>query len=188
MLAARWSGVELDGPHPTLHVEGTLQRVDGELRVLAPKTARSRRTVPLPATLVAILRGFRTEQLERRMMAGPAWPTPDDFVFDRSDGRPIDPDAYGKAFRTARDVVGLHGVRLHDLRHAFASFLIAEGTNPRLGSDLMGHATIAFTLATYVHPDDDAAAAAAVTTERVLAASLAIARGQIVDKSSPQVG
>jgi integrase len=93
-------------------------------------------------------------------------------VFDRGDGRPMDPDAFGKAFRVARDAAGLAGVRLHDLRHAFGSILVAAGTNPRVVADVLGHATVGFTLQTYVHPDDEAAATVAAETERLLGPAL----------------
>ena len=91
-----------------------------------------------------------------------------DYVFDRGDGRPIDPDAFGRAFRAAREKVGLESVRLHDLRHAFATMLIDAGTSARVVSDLLGHATVAFTLQTYVHPDEQTAAAAIDRAERLI--------------------
>jgi integrase len=89
-------------------------------------------------------------------------------VFDRGDGRPIDPDASGKAFRRARTAVDLDDVSLHDIRHGFASSLISAGTNPRVMSDLLGHATVAFTLATYVHPRGEEAMEAVATAERLI--------------------
>ena len=80
----------------------------------------------------------------------------------------MDPDTFSKAFRDAARSVGLDGVRLHDLRHAFASILVSAETNPRVVSDLLGHATVAFTLQTYFHPDEDAAADAVARAERLL--------------------
>jgi integrase len=167
VLALRWSAAELDGPRPHLRVEGTLQRVSGKLEVLPPKTERSRRSVPIPPVLAATMKKHRTEQTERRLLAGPAW-HPGEYVFDRGDGRPVDPDAFGRAFRAARDAAGLPRVRLHDIRHGFASLLVAAGTNPRVVSDTLGHATVGFTLQTYVHPDENAAAIVAVEAERLL--------------------
>ncbi len=72
VLALRWGAVEIDGDRPKLRVDGTLQRVNGELVVLPPKTERSRRTIPLSGSLVVALRGVRADQRERRMLAGPA--------------------------------------------------------------------------------------------------------------------
>jgi integrase len=113
------------------------------------------------------VRRHRAEQNERRLLAGPAW-HPGDFVFDRGDGRPIDPDAFGRAFRAARDSLGLDDVRLHDLRHGFASMLVSAGTNVRVVSDLLGHATVGFTLGVYTHPSEEEATAAMTEAERLI--------------------
>lgn len=94
VLALGWESIALDGDRPSVRVEGTLQRVDGALVVLPPKTARSRRSVPLPASLVALLRTHRASQLERRLLVGPAWTG--EYVFDRGDGRPITPTHSGR--------------------------------------------------------------------------------------------
>jgi integrase len=94
-------------------------------------------------------------------------------MFDRGDGRPVDPDAFAKAFRNSRAAASLEGVRLHDLRHGFASMLVAAGTNPRIVSEVLGHATVGFTLQTYVHPDDAAAVIVATEAERLLGPALA---------------
>jgi hypothetical protein len=54
--------------------------------------------VPLSASLVVLLRRHRKEQNERRQVAGEAW-VDAEYVFDRGDGRPVDPDALGRASR-----------------------------------------------------------------------------------------
>jgi hypothetical protein len=46
--------------------------------------------------------------------------------------------------------------------------LVSAGTNPRIVSDLLGHATVAFTLAAYYHPSEDDAAAAVAEAERLI--------------------
>jgi len=42
-------------------------------------------------------------------------------------------------------------IRLHDLRHTHATLLLANGENPKVVSERLGHASVAFTLATYCH-------------------------------------
>jgi integrase len=42
-------------------------------------------------------------------------------------------------------------IRLHDLRHTFASLLIAQGAHPKLISEQLGHAGIQLTLDRYGH-------------------------------------
>ena len=48
------------------------------------------------------------------------------------------------------------GTRFHDLRHFYASVLIAAGLNVKVVQSRLGHATAAETLETYAHlwPDD----------------------------------
>lgn len=130
------------------------------------------RTVPIPASMVAALRALRREQAERRLLTGPAW-ADGGYVFDRGDGAPIDPDTFSKAFRHAVAVAGLEGVRVHDLRHAFATMLLTAGTPLRVAADVLGHATPAFTLSVYAHSTDAGLAAAAETTEAILGTALA---------------
>jgi integrase len=138
--------------------------------VIDPKSDRGRPTVPLPPSLVPILRAHRAAQHERRLFLGRAWV--EDYVFDRGDGQPMDPDSFGKAFRDARDALGLVGMRPHDLRHAFATMLVQSGANIRVISDVLGHSKISFTMQTYVHPDEEQIADVAARTQAALGDAL----------------
>jgi integrase len=42
-------------------------------------------------------------------------------------------------------------MRVHDLRHSCASYLLAKGTNPKVVQELLGHSTVTLTLNTYSH-------------------------------------
>lgn len=59
---------------------------------------------------------------------------------------------------------GLPQVRFHDLRHTCATLLLSKNLNPKVVSEMLGHATIAITLDTYSHvlPDMQDSAAAAM--------------------------
>jgi integrase len=171
VLGLRWEDVNLDASHPSLRVAGTLQRAEGDLRLFEPKTARGRRSIPLPASIVPVLRGVRASQTERRLIAGPGW-SDGDYVFDRGDGRPIDPDTLGKGFRKAREKAGMDSVRLHDLRHAWATMQMSAGTNPRIVSDILGHAQVAFTMQVYSHPDLAMAESAMATVDAALGGAI----------------
>ena len=46
---------------------------------------------------------------------------------------------------------GLSGVRFHDLRHTFASLMLLRGVSPKVISEALGHASVAFTMDTYSH-------------------------------------
>ena len=52
--------------------------------------------------------------------------------------------------RIARQA-GLGSVRFHDLRHTFASLMLLRGAKPKVISEALGHASVAFTMDTYSH-------------------------------------
>ena len=42
-------------------------------------------------------------------------------------------------------------LRFHDLRHTHATLMLKSGIHPKIVSERLGHATVAFTLDTYTH-------------------------------------
>jgi len=135
IMDLHWTDVDLDA---------------GLLRVRQGKTPRSRRTISLPPSTVAALRRHRKGQNERRLLCGEAWQD-DDLVVDRGDGGPVHPDTVTHAFAEIAEAVGLADVRLHDLRHGFATTLLAAGVNVKVVSEALGHASTAFTMDVYQH-------------------------------------
>ena len=47
--------------------------------------------------------------------------------------------------------MGLEGARLHDLRHSFATTLLAAGVNVKVVSEALGHSKTSFTMDVYAH-------------------------------------
>ena len=73
-------------------------------------------------------------------------------------GRLVRRSAFGDIWRAAVEAAGLpQGTRYHDLRHFYASTLIAANLNPKVIQERLGHATIAETMDTYGHlfPDSE---------------------------------
>lgn len=64
-----------------------------------------------------------------------------------------------RAFKTAAKAIGVPDLRPHDLRHTFASWLLAKGYTLRHLQDALGHADIG-TTRIYSHLERGAAAAA----------------------------
>jgi integrase len=89
-------------------------------------------------------------------------------VADRGDGEPLDPSTFTHAVSRIAAAAGLEGVRLHDLRHAVATILAATGSSPAITSKILGHASVAFTLQTYTHPNEEELDRAAAAFERAL--------------------
>jgi integrase len=149
VLGLRWSNVDLEGG--VLRVNDSLQRHGTALEFVEPKTDKSRREVTLPPMAVVTLRRHRKDQSERRLLAGEGWHD-DDLVFDRGDGRPVEPGELSSALKKVAMKAGLPGrLRLHDLRHAFATMALNGNVHPKFVSEALGHSNIAITLDTYSH-------------------------------------
>jgi integrase len=148
-LGLTWEGVDLDAR--TLAVRHTLQRYDGAYHLDEPKTERSRRTISLPAPLADVLRRHRVRQNEERLRAGPLWAGEWNLVFCNEIGRPLVAAEVTRRFQRTLAALQLPRQRFHDLRHAAATFLIAQGVPLRIVMEILGHSTISVTADTYGH-------------------------------------
>ncbi len=79
--------------------------------------------------------------------------TPETLVFDRN-GQPWVPNTFTTAFMRALDDAGFRHVRLHDLRHTFATLLLEGGVDVKTISKMLRHTGIATTLRTYAKATD----------------------------------
>lgn len=134
LLGLRWS--DLDPTAGTLTVRHALQWIDREARLVEPKTARSRRTVPLPSVATQALAALPRDSV---------------YLFANDAGGPLHP---GTAYHALQDVLsdaGLPRVSFHALRHSYASLLIAQGVHPRVIMEALGHSQISLTMNTYGH-------------------------------------
>ena len=116
-----------------------------------PKTSRSRRTIPLPATLVRSLLAHWSRQAEHRLRVG-SYYLNHDLVFAVDNGNPLALTNCTKHFKRVLRRAGLDtSFTLYCLRHSFATLMLQAGVNAKLISDWMGHASVAFTMDTYAH-------------------------------------
>lgn len=149
LLGLRWGDLDLDA-RKTLHVRHSLARVKGKLELLEPKTDRGRRTVVLPEVVITALRAHRTRQLMDRLHAGSRW-MDTGHVFTTTVGTPLDAASVTRSFQQLLDRGGLPRCRFHDLRHAAATFLLAQGFTLEDVKNLLGHSSIVLTSNTYGH-------------------------------------
>jgi integrase len=134
LMALRWSDVDL--AQGVIRVERGWDREEG---AIDPKSAKGRRTVPIPAAL----RDHLDEHRIQRPRNG--------LVFGRSADCPFEPTCVQDRARTDWRRAGLAAMTLHECRHTFASLMIAAGVNPKALSTYLGHASIAITLDRYGH-------------------------------------
>jgi integrase len=114
------------------------------------KTKRSRRTLHLTPTLVAMLRSHRARQAAEQLAVGPAW-VDSGLVFTTALGTPLDPDNFAHYFDRLCRKAGLGHWHPHELRHSAASIMLAQGTPLWVVSEVLGHASIAITKDVYGH-------------------------------------
>jgi integrase len=72
-------------------------------------------------------------------------------VLASSIGTPLDPRNVTREFKALLVAAKLPNIRLHDLRHSCATLLLAQGVNPRVVMETLGHSQVSLTLNTYSH-------------------------------------
>lgn len=151
-LGLRWEDVDLD--QGTLTVRRGLHRVSGQLVTMETKTARSRRTIPLPAFVVSSLRAHKARQDEECAAIGASWHG-SGHVFTSTIGTPLDPDNTTKFVKRALKTAGVRDVRMHDFRHGCVSVLLELRVPPRTVMEIVGHASLDMTMNVYAHVSMD---------------------------------
>jgi integrase len=146
ILGLALSSLDLDKGY--LMITQTLQLVNGKLRIMEPKTQKSRRMIVLPDFVKEALR----IHLARRLMLSqsPSWKE-SGLVFTTDRGTPIFPRNLVRHFKDKLNEAGLPDIRFHDLRHTTASLLLEKNVHPKIVSELLGHSNIVVTLQTYSH-------------------------------------
>jgi integrase len=146
-LALQWK--DIDFKHSFLSVRRAISwsRDDGKYEFIEPKTVRSRRRIPLSASMVSALqkhRSFQAQENDRHIDLN--------LVFPSARGTPVQPrNLRNRHFFPILEKAGLERFRLYDLRHTMATLMLAAGENPKVVSERLGHASIVITLDTYSH-------------------------------------
>jgi integrase len=149
LLGLKWDDVDMEAG--TLQVRRTLTTAKGGPVLSAPKTKGSRRTVKLAPTALEALRTHLERQLEEIDSVGDLW-RENGLIFASEAGEPLRRQyVTARRFKPLLRRAGLPQIRFHDLRHTCATLLLSENVNPKVVSEMLGHASIAITLDTYSH-------------------------------------
>lgn len=153
LLGLRWQDIDLKTA--TIHVRHQLSRTTRTIG--PPKTEAGVRDIPIPQTLVSLLRGYRLAA---------SYSQDEHFVFCSKTGSPLqDRNVARRGFEGAAAAAGLNRpgeikLTTHDLRHAFASVIAHHGIAAVDLAVFMGHNDARITEAVYIHPYNEAATAA----------------------------
>lgn len=77
--------------------------------------------------------------------------TSEGLVFCREAGEPYHPDLVRQSFERRVRTSAVPRIRFHDLRHTHATLMLQAGVPPKVVSERLGHATVAFTMDVYAH-------------------------------------
>jgi integrase len=170
LLGLRWQDIDLQrGRLQVTRNARRMRRVPGQptrLEYGTPKSKNSRRTVPLAPVAVTALQHHRERELFKRRAAGENW-LETGSVFTCPDGQPLEAKHVGRAWAKLLRRAELPRMRFHDLRHSCATFLDANGIQPRLIMAVLGHADIRTTMG-YVHANSEMMNEAADAMQRVM--------------------
>lgn len=160
--AAALQAGDVDFMRRSVRVTRQVQRAGKSAVEIRPPKYGSERTVHVPDELLTLL--------SQHITANCPGSDPGRWLFKGGDGNPPHQNTVGYQWRRARESAGCAGLRLHDLRHFFASGLIAAGCDVVTVQRALGHRSATVTLNTYGHlwpkaEDRTREAAAAIMAE-----------------------
>jgi integrase len=148
-LGLRW--IDIDFETRKFMVTGTLKEAreilpngQGVVRLVrnAPKTAASRRPLPIDDALYAALTRQQMLREVQRITAGDKWKE-SGYVLTTSVGTGCSVNNLRKQYRAFLDRIGVRYIRFHDLRHTVARLALDEGNVPiEQASQALGHTRI----------------------------------------------
>ena len=147
-LGLRWSDVDLD--RAVVSIRQQLTQSGFKPRTKSDKP----RVIELDTATVAELRRWRADQARERLLLGEGYHD-EGLVFCFANGRPYSPERFSREFDRRlsrppfRDAVPR--IRLHDLRHTWATLALVAGVDVKIVSERLGHSSPMITWQTYQH-------------------------------------
>lgn len=168
LAGLRWADVDLEGK--TLSVANNRVDAGGKAVENDPKSATSRRTLPLPERLVAVLKAAKVRQVAERLALGSAYQS-GEYVVSNEIGDPYHPQVLSRYWGAAVKAAGLRHIKLHAARHTAATAMHLSGVPAAVIAAWIGHKDASLTMRLYAHSQDEALKAAGDTFNRVVTSS-----------------
>jgi integrase len=156
-LGMRWTLTDLDEGTTKLEKQIVRRRGEknettgvrkGELVEKKLKTEVSKATMRLPEMVTEALKEHRKAQAAE-ILASRVW-ADEDLVFASTVGTPLEPRNMSRAWDLVCERAGHGSFRIHDLRHAAATFLFAEGLDTKVVQSALRHSRLATTSDIYI--------------------------------------
>jgi integrase len=157
LLALKWSDIDLDNKE--LRVERSIRQLniinaDGTKEyktiIQTPKSKSSIRTVPIPSSLIPVLKEHKTQQKLEKIKAGPSY-IENDFVFTTELGKNINASNLRRSYTRLLKRAGIPYRKFHAFRHTYATKLFEANVPLKTVQMLLGHSDISVTANIYTH-------------------------------------
>jgi integrase len=152
LLGLKWEHIDFE--NGIVSIENNVVPVKGKTISKAPKSASGLRKIDAPDILMELLRRERKVYIKRKLLYGADF-NDTGLVCSKPDGSPYHTDYYAKKFKELIKKNGLKTIRLHDLRHTNATFMLKLGVPVKVMQGRLGHSTFGTTMDTYTHTVDE---------------------------------
>jgi integrase len=159
----RWSDIDLQAK--TLAIVNNRVSAGGATVENDPKSAASRRELPLPDRLAKVLRAAKKRQAAERLALGEHY-GPGEYVVSNEIGQPYNPAVLSRYWATAVKAAGIRHIKLHGGRHTAATLMHLDGVPVAVIAAWIGHSDPTLTLRVYAHSQADALKAAGASLDR----------------------
>ena len=149
----KWKAIDFD--NDTISIEHTVTKLKTEIAKDRTKNKSSKRILPLNSNIKDFLLNLRNQQDNEKLLLGKAYQE-SEYICRWADGSPMKCYYLSKAFKDLLNKNDLPSIRLHDLRHSCASYMLKAGCDLKEISDWLGHADIGTTANIYIHLDFEA--------------------------------
>jgi integrase len=160
----RWSDVDLEAK--TLLIANNRVSAGGQTTENEPKSKTSRRELPLPDRLVAVLKAARASQAAESLAARIEYRGR--YVVCNEIGDPYSPAVLSRYWRDAVQKAGIRHIKLHAARHTCATLMHLQGVPVAVIAAWIGHKDASTTMKIYAHSQNDALKAAGESLNRVV--------------------
>jgi len=151
-----------------IHVRHNLNFKKDRGFFLGPTKNKKERTIDMPEKFMQEFKEYVETIKNNKEEFGDKWRgLPNmDLVFCNPDGYPNEESVYAKGLKVIQRRNNLRIIRVHDLRHTHASFLLSKGENMKVIQERLGHSSVTLTLDTYSHlTEKDKQSAATILNE-----------------------
>ncbi|MCW3795398.1 tyrosine-type recombinase/integrase [Paenibacillus sp. LS1] len=151
IVGLKWKYVDLDLRE--IRIEEVRTSAGSKVITKVPKTEKSRRSLYIGDDLYEILLNHKVKQKEMNRILGSEYYNAG-YLYCHEDGKPYRVNSVTEQFKVFLEKNQLPKIRLHDLRHSFASVLYNEGVDLKAISEALGHSDLGTTSRIYTHRFD----------------------------------